>query len=1000
MQAAPDHILARAERTLRDRVYAAAYLGWHKLDLAIAAPTTDPVPFEQAKAATYEPAVGGTRWGAPWTTTWFRLTGTTPEDWPAEEVDVDLGWTWGPNTGEALIFDASGRAVEALSPGRPRIPWRTRTLDLYIEAAANPMPTFDWYPTDSSLGPMPDAAPRMTVSRAQLVRVNRTAEKAANDLVLAIALTKEQADPARGLAALWKACDLIDDLSTTDPWAQVVDVLKPVFETRNAPSAPRLHAVANAHIDTAWLWPFRETIRKVARSFANALAVMDDDPHVVFASSQVQHLAWMQERYPDLFDRIRSRVHEGRWLVEGGTWVEPDGNMPSGESFTRQFLYGQTWLQEHLGMTATTFWLPDTFGYSAGLPQIARGAGCDTFITQKLSWNSLNVFPHTTLLWEGLDGSRLLTHFPPADDYGCSVLPAELTKAGAKMAKQEVVEGLFLYGFGDGGGGPTREMATRIETFKDTLGLPRIEHSTVAEFFEAARTPDPPVWSGELYLEYHRGTLTSQARIKQLHRRAEIVLREAEIWAVGAHLQQGLAYPGERLRELWRELLVMQFHDVLPGTSIGWVHDEACERLEAVIEAAEALVTTSLEALAGQGDEVLSVTASPHGQPGIPAFGSTIGVVAPLPDSDAVPGVQRITGRMQRVGPALRPSHPQPVTATQTGARIAVRNDRLSLEVAGGLVTSLVIDGRETVPPAGAIGRLRMHPDRPVRWDAWDLDEQHRSGAVEIPVVAAELMPDLSVEVTRSWRGSEFMQSFRLLEDCLEIRTSVDWHTQDVLLRMECDLDVLARATDAETMYGYVTRPITQNTSWDQAKFETCGHHWLHVGEAGFGIGLLTPTTYGAQITHQPRGDKGLFTRVAFSILRAPAFPDPRRDAGSHSFAHVIAPGASVADTVAAADRESFGVRTVTGHRFAPVVSAAGDGIVVEAVKLAEDGSGDVIVRMRETLGARSTGSVDAAAAIECDLIERPIGQVDPGCIPFGQFEVKTLRVTAAAIGR
>lgn len=998
MQAAADHILARAERTLRDRVYAACYLGWHKLDLAIAEPTPDPIPFAQAKAATYTQAGSGTTWGAPWTTTWFRLTGTVPQEWPASEVDLDLdlGWTWGPNTGEAMIFDADGHAVEALSPGRPRIPWPDRTIDVYLEGAANPMPTFDWYPTDSSLGPIPNAAPRMTVSRAQLVRINRTAETAANDLALAIALTKELPDPARGLDALWKACDIIDDLSTTDPWAEVVAALKPVFETPNSPSAPRLHAVANAHIDTAWLWPFRETIRKVARSFSNALAVMDDDPNVVFASSQVQHLAWIQEHYPELFARIRTRVHEGRWLVEGGTWVEPDGNMPSGESFARQFLYGQTWLQDHLGMRATSFWLPDTFGYSAGLPQIARGAGCDTFITQKLSWNSINVFPHTTMLWEGLDGSRLLTHFPPADNYSCAVLPAELTKAGAKMAKQGVNQGLFLYGFGDGGGGPTREMATRIELLDDTLGLPRLEHSTVAAFFEAARTPDPPLWSGELYLEYHRGTLTSQAQIKQLHRRAEILLREAEIWAVGAHLQQGVAYPGHALRELWQELLVMQFHDVLPGTSIGWVHDEACQRLQAVIDAAESIVTSSLEALAGEGDEVLSVTASPHGQLGVRAFGSAVGVVAPLPDSFAVPGVhgERTIGRsLPRVGPALRPASPQPATATQTASTITLANARMSVGMTDGLVTSLIVDGRETVPPDGALGRLRLHPDRPVRWDAWDLDEQHTNGAVEIPVTAAELMPDLSVEVTRTWRGSDFTQCFRLLEDSLEISTVVNWDAEDVLLRMECDLDVLATSAYVETMYGYLKRPITQNTSWDRAKFETCGHRWLHVGEVGFGVGLLTPTTYGSHLTHQPRGDKGLFTRVAFSLLRAPAFPDPRRDGGSHSFTHVVVPGATPADVVAMADRESFGVRTVTGRRFRPVVSCSGTGIAVEAVKLAEDGSDDVIVRMRETLGARSFGSLDVDAAIECDLTERPIGPVDPQRMEFGQFEVKTLRV-------
>jgi alpha-mannosidase len=966
MQAAPDHILARAERTLRDRVYGACYTGWHRLDLAIAEPTAEPIPFDQARAAEYKPAGSGTGWGAPWTTTWFRLTGEVPADWDLSETDydIDLGWTWGPATGEALIYDAHGNALEALSPGRPRIPAQTRTIDLYLEAAANPMPTFDWYPTDSSLGPIPGAAPRMFVSRTQLVRINRDTERAANDLSLAIAVTKALHDPARGLAALWDACNLIDDLQTEHPWPAVSEALEPLFSTHNAPAAPRLHAVANAHIDTAWLWPFRETVRKAARSFANVLAVMEDDPDVVFASSQVQHLAWMQERYPELFERIRARVAQGRWTIEGGTWVEPDGNMPSGESFARQFLQGQTWLQNELGITASSFWLPDTFGYSAGLPQIARGAGCETFITQKLSWNSINVFPYTTLLWEGIDGSRLLTHFPPADNYNCAVLPDELAKAGTKMGKQAVSEGLFLYGFGDGGGGPTREMSSRIHRLQDTEGLPRLHNSTVAAFFEAARAAEPPLWSGELYLEYHRGTLTSQSVIKQLHRRAEIVLREAEIWCTGALLQQGAAYPAEQLRDLWRELLVMQFHDVLPGTSIGWVHDEATQRLQAVIDGAEDLIGEALAELAGDGDEVVSVTASPHGFADVPAFGSA-------------PEVHESTA----------------VRATESGGVITLENDRLRATFRGGLVTSLIVDGRETVTPDGAIGRLRLHPDRPVRWDAWDLDEQHMDGTIEVDVQAAELMPDVSVEVVREWRGSTFTQNYRLRSYGLEIRTEVDWHAEDVLLRMECDLDVLATSAYSETMYGYLKRPITTNTSWDRAKFETCGHRWLHVGEAGFGVALLTPSTYGSHITRHPRRDRGVYTRVAFSLLRAPAFPDPRREAGKHTFTHVVVPGAGPDVAVALADQESFGVRTVTGRTFPPVVRATGQGVAVEAVKLAEDGSGDVIVRMRETLGARSVGSLEADEAILCDLIERPIESVDPARLEFGQFEVQTLRV-------
>ena len=971
-------VLDRAERCLRDRIYAAAVFGWHKLEIGMWPVDGEPVPFAAARAATYEVVGSGAAWGTPWSTTWFHVHGEVPEDWdPAEvDLDIDLGWTWGPATGEALVYDPDGAVVEGLGPGRPRVPWRTRTIDFYIEAAANPMPTGDWYPTDSSLGPMPDAAPRMFVSRAQVVRVNRLGEAAANAMVLAIGVVKELTDPAqkaRGLAAISAACDVVDDLSLTEGnrWVEFGRALAPLFAAHAAPDAPRLHAVANAHLDTAWLWPFREAARKAARSFSNALAVMDDNPQVTFACSQVQHLAWVADRHPDLMERIRKYVAEGRWLIVGGTWVEPDGNMPAGESFARQFLLGQTWLQEHLGVTADIFWLPDTFGYSAGLPQIARGAGCETFVTQKLSWNSLNVFPHTTMLWEGLDGSRLLTHFPPADTYSGVVLPMEFGKAQSKMAVQPVSHGLFLYGFGDGGGGPTREMLDRIERMSDLAGLPRIEHDTFHGFFDSVREtlPEPPVWSGELYLEYHRGVLTSQARLKQAHRRVELLLREAEIWATSAALQSGYEYPAAELREAWRELLVMQFHDVLPGTSIGWVHDEAMTRLAEVETAAEAICGQALSELAGDRPATVFATASPHGNGTIPAFGAS--------QVDVVTASCEITER---------------------GDEIELNNDLWRVVVSQGLVTSFIdrATGRDLVPRGAAIGRMRMHPDRPIRWDAWDLDEQHTRGAVEVQACGVEVIDDASVLVRREWRGSTIEQNLRLTTDGLQITTDVDWHAQDCLLRLECDLDLLADTVAAETMYGFIERPTAANTTWDQAKFETSGHRWLQLGEPGYGMVLLTPTTYGHRVTRHPAEGGGVFVRVAFSLLRSAAFPDPRRDAGHHRFTHVVVPRAGIPDAVRLADEISFPVRRLTGRPFAPVVEVTGASVSVEAVKLAEDASGDVIVRVRETCGTKCPCSVqlraDTTDVRETDLVERDLGAVDPERLILRPFQVRTLR--------
>lgn len=473
-----------------------------------------------------------------------------------------------------------------------------------------------------------------------------------------------------------------------------------------------------------------------------------------------------------------------------------------------------------------------------------------------------------------------------------------------------------------------------------------------------------------MYLEYHRGTLTSQARIKQLHRRAESLLREAEIWATTAAVQRQTPYPGDDLRALWKELLVMQFHDVLPGTSIGWVHDEAVERLQAVVDGAERIAVAALRDVAGEGGLRLSATASPHGNDGVPALGSAV---------DAGPRGWATTARESEW--------------------IELSNERLRVRIENGLVTSLVDarDDRELVAPGGAIGRIRIHPDRPIRWDAWDLDEHHARGAAEIPASAAEVMSDDTVVVLREWRGTTIEQGFRLRPDGLEITTAVDWHAKDCLLRLECDVDLLAPFTSAETMYGYVQRPTAANTTWEQAKFETCGHRWLHLGEPGYGVTVLTPTTYGHQVTRRPRPEGGVYTRVGFSLLRSAAFPDPRRDAGNHIFTHIIVPGTGLPDAVALADRQSFAVRAVTGAAvFNPVVEATGAGLAVEAVKLAEDGSGDVVVRIRETCGTRTDGAVrlcvPAASVTQCDLLERPLGEVDPARLPLRPFEVKTLR--------
>jgi alpha-mannosidase len=367
-------------------------------------------------------------------------------------------------------------------------------------------------------------------------------------------------------------------------------------------SAHRITAVGHAHIDSAWLWPVRETIRKCARTFSNVLQLMDEDPHLTFACSSAQQYAWMKQYYPQLFERIRQRVADGRFLPVGGMWVESDTNLPSGESMARQLIAGKGFFLREFGIDPQEVWLPDSFGYSGSLPQIVAAAGSRYFLTQKLSWNETNTFPHSTFLWEGIDGTRILTHFPPVNTYNSDLSAAQLALAERNYAEKGAANSsLVPFGYGDGGGGPTREMLAAADITASLEGSPRVEIDSPQHFFERAEAeyPNPPVWSGELYLEFHRGTYTSQARTKRGNRRSESLLREAELWAATASIRTGFEYPYDRLAELWQTVLLQQFHDILPGSSIAWVYRVAeaeYARVEGELERIIADATTALAA--------------------------------------------------------------------------------------------------------------------------------------------------------------------------------------------------------------------------------------------------------------------------------------------------------------------------------------------------------------------------------------------------------------------
>ncbi len=942
----------------------------------------EPVPPSEAFAAEYRPVELPLRWGAPWSTSWFRVRGTVPPAWldgghlptgTRLEVVVDLGF-YGERPGfqaEGLAFLPDGTLVKGIAPRSAYVPWSQDRpeVDLFIEAAANPDVAGEYTFRPTSLGDLATsgAEPLYTVRQMDLALVDVTVWELAQDIWTLRGLMAElPLDGSRRwevLRALERMLDLVDPEDVIGSAAHGRDALAAVLASPAVASAHRVVAVGHAHIDTAWLWPVRETIRKCARTFASAVRLMDEHPEYRFACSSAQQLFWIKRDYPDLFERIREKVAAGQFIPVGGMWVEPDMNMPGGESMARQLVLGKRFFLEEFGVDCQEAWVPDTFGYSAAIPQILRAAGMRWFMTQKISWNQTNEMPHTTFLWEGIDGSQVFTHFPSADTYISELSGAELARAERNF-KEKGASGSSLvpFGWGDGGGGPTREMLAAASRLRSLEGSPRVEIGSPEQFFTQAESeyPDPPVWAGELYLELHRGSLTSQHRTKQGNRRNEHLLLEAELWAATAAVRSGMPYPYEAIESAWHTVLLHQFHDILPGTSIAWVHQEAEEANARVRDCLEEIIGSALHTLTGPGDTELVANARPFDDGGVPALG---------------------------VGPAGTGAGALSLRETPDGyllsnALVAVEVDRR------GHITSLrdLGSGREAVPVGEQANVLVLHRDTPNLWDAWDVDAHYRRVGQRIDQVdsieAATEEDAVMLTVRRSFGVSSIRQVLRLERGsaALALENTVDWRERHKLLKLVIPLDVHADRFAAETQFGHVYRPTHANTSWDAARFEVSAHRWVHVAEPGYGVAIANESTYGHDVTRRTVDGRRAVVQVGLSLLRAPEFPDPGADQGEHVIRFTVRPGARVRDAVHDGIRLNLPRRHVLGGRAAdPLVALSHPGVSISAVKLAEDRSGDVVVRLYESEGARAevivTALFDAQTPSLVDLLERDTGE-------------------------
>ncbi|HWU30644.1 MAG TPA: glycoside hydrolase family 38 C-terminal domain-containing protein [Microbacterium sp.] len=988
--------VGRVNRVLTERVRPAIHSSRVPLEIAAHQLPGEPIAPVEGLALEFEPFTAGSMWGPAWSTTWFRVRGSVPAEWSGRRIEalIDLGFDINmPGFQcEALAYRPDGTPLKSINPRNQWVAVEAEpggAVEFYLEGAANPV-LLDYHPfLPTQEGDIRTSSPEplYRVRHMDLAVFEEAVFELALDLEVLIELQAELPETSprrmRILQALDDALDVLDLQhiveTAPDARARLADVLASPADA----SAHRIAAIGHAHIDSAWLWPVRETIRKVARTTSSMTTLIDEQPDFLYGMSSAQQYAWIKEHRPEVFARVKDAVAAGRFLPLGGMWVESDTVMPTGESLVRQFSHGQRFFEREFGIRSKGVWLPDSFGYSPALPQLMRRAGFEWFFTQKISWNQRNVFPHHSFLWEGIDGSRMFTHFPPMDTYNSQLSGSEVAKASRQFKEnRKATMSIAPVGWGDGGGGTTREMTGKAARMASLEGAAQVEWKHPDDFFDDARAEltDPAVWVGELYLELHRGTLTSQHATKALHRWAEQALIEAELWAATATVQRGVEYPHDELDRLWQTVLLHEFHDILPGTSIAWVHREAVEVLSGVLSDAEKLSSTARQALAGEGDRELVFTPTSVGG-----------------------------GRALGAAPVVLSTASASLTESPDG--FVLSNDLVAVIVsAEGLITSAVdkATGREAIPAGKPANLFQLHQDFPNMWDAWDIDRYYKNRVDDLTAVSsisASVVDGAAVVVVeRAFSESRLTQTITLRPGSRTVllQNDIDWHETEKLLKLAFPLDVFARETLAETQFGFQRRVTHVNTSWEAAKFETSMHRFVLAQEDdGFGVALVNDSIYGYDTSREVDGDD-VTTTVRLSLLRAPRFPDPDTDHGRHEIEVGLVIGADAEIATAEGIRLNAPAHVVRGaNEVEPLVSATGSGIVVSSVKLADDRSGDVIVRVYESLGRRTTGTLtvgfEHTGIREVSLIEDELDSPRTGGeLTLKPFEVRTLRIARA----
>lgn len=801
--------------------------------------------------------------------------------------------------------------------------------------------------------------------------------------------------------------------------------------------------VGHTHIDVAWLWRLAETREKTVRSFSTVLNLMKQYPEYIFMSSQPQLYQFLKERHPKVLENIKERVKEGRWEPEGAMWLEADCNLTSGESLVRQIMFGTRFFREEFGVENRILWLPDVFGYSAALPQILKKSGIDYFMTTKISWNEYNKMPYDSFMWRGIDGTEILTHFITTRDAGSTdggtfttyngmINPTQVLGAWERYQQKDLNnEILICYGYGDGGGGPTKEMLENGKRLEKGLpGCPQVKMGKAIDFFtslekNAASKKRFPKWVGELYLEYHRGTYTSMARNKKFNRKSELLYQSAELLSSISMLEAASpSYPQAELNEGWRGILLNQFHDILPGSSIKEVYEDSKEQYLEILEKGNNLVSAKAKEIA-KNINIDSTSLVVFNQLG---FVRNDVIEFALPESWENAEVydwdgNKITSQLTMDGKVIFHAAGIPAkgyktykikmsvkTGSKTGSLTADKNllsnsfYNITLDNDGNLTFIYdKLSKREVLKPNERGNVLQAFEDKPHNFDAWDINIYYQDKMWEVnDVVSAEVVEEgpvrASLKITKRFMDSTITQTIQIYSELprIDFVNHIDWKESQILLKAAFPVDIHTDKATYEIQYGNVERPTHWNTSWDYARFEVCAHKWADLSEGDYGVSILNDCKYGHEIKDG---------NIRLTLLKSATYPNPDADKEVHDFTYSIYPHTGdwkTAGTVQAAYELNCPAYTMVEAAHGgnlpselSLVSLDQDNVMIEVVKKAED-SNDIIIRVYECYNRRTTAKFtflkDISAAGECDLMENNIESLEFSKNSFS-FEIKPYEI-------